>query len=320
MIEIIDLKKYFASKGDFFSILSKNERLLRAVDGVNFYVDTGEIFGLVGESGCGKTTLGKTIIGLYNPTSGSILYNGVDIIKEKFTGPARKEVQMIFQDPLSTLNPMKTIRSIMALALDVHFSLSRKQKNQRIDHLLNIVGINPNYGNRFPHEFSGGQRQRIGIARALAAEPKFIIADEPVSKLDVSIQAQIINLLVDLKEELKLSFLFISHDLRIVRYISDRIAVMYLGNIVETAEKKELFNNPLHPYTQALLSAAPDLHCKKRIQEKKILAGEPPSPLNLPKGCKFHPRCPKCMSRCKEQIPMLKMYPHAHAAACHLYG
>ena len=294
---------------------------VKAVDGVDFEVMEGEVFGIVGESGCGKSTLGKTICKLIEPTSGKIFFNGSDITNysQKQMREVRKNMQMVFQDPYASLNPRMSVRSIIAEPLEIHkMDKGREETNQEIIELLRLVGLDDYHAMRYPHEFSGGQRQRIGIARAIAIHPKLIIADEPVSALDVSIQSQVLNLLAKLRRELKLTYIFIAHDLSVVEHISDRVGVMYLGNFVEIADKRSLYEKPLHPYTQALLSAVPipDPEVKK---ERIILQGSIPSPLNAPKGCKFNTRCPKCMDICKEIPPEKKQMDENHYVYCHLY-
>ena len=294
---------------------------VKAVDGVDFEVMEGEVFGIVGESGCGKSTLGKTICKLIEPTSGKIFFNGSDITNysQKQMREVRKNMQMVFQDPYASLNPRMSVRSITAEPLEIHkMDKGREETNQEIIELLRLVGLDDYHAMRYPHEFSGGQRQRIGIARAIAIHPKLIIADEPVSALDVSIQSQVLNLLAKLRRELKLTYIFIAHDLSVVEHISDRVGVMYLGNFVEIADKRSLYEKPLHPYTQALLSAVPipDPEVKK---ERIILQGSIPSPLNAPKGCKFNTRCQKCMDICKEIPPEKKQMDENHYVYCHLY-
>jgi oligopeptide transport system ATP-binding protein len=294
---------------------------LRAVDGVSLEVMSGETLGLVGESGCGKSTLGRLLIRLYEPTAGRIYFEGQDItdLSQSALRPFRRKMQIIFQDPYSSLNPRMTVRAALAEALRVHGIVSPGlEEEQRIAALLERVGLRPEQMRRYPHEFSGGQRQRIGIARALAVSPSFIVADEPVSALDVSIQAQIVNLLSDLQVELGLSFLFIAHDLHVVEHVSRRVAVMYLGRIVELARSEQIYSNPRHPYTQALLSAAPepDPGARKR---RLLLEGDVPSPLDPPPGCPFHPRCPISeKGLCDREVPALRSLGEGHAAACHL--
>ncbi|MDO5754886.1 MAG: ATP-binding cassette domain-containing protein [Tissierellia bacterium] len=314
LLEVDDLKKYFrVGKG----------LDLKAVDGISFKIYKGETFGLVGESGCGKTTVGRTVLRIYDPTDGTVKFKGQDIKEIK----NRKDVQefkgnaqMIFQDPYSSLDPRMTIGDIIQEGLDVHFpKMTTEEKHARISHLLEIVGLNPEHGARFPHELSGGQRQRIGIARALALEPDFIVCDEPISALDVSIQAQIVNLLNYLQWEMGLTYLFISHDLSMVQHISDRIGVMYLGHLVELTDNKKLYNKPLHPYTQALISAIPVVDLDIEKKERIHLEGEVPSPINPPKGCPFAPRCRECMDICKSKKPQFKEVEEDHWVACHLY-
>jgi oligopeptide transport system ATP-binding protein len=294
---------------------------LRAVDGVTLELMSGETLGLVGESGCGKSTLGRLMLRLYEPTSGRIFFEGRDITELSQTQlrPFRRKMQIIFQDPYSSLNPRMTVRAALAEALRVHGLVgSASEEEQRIAALLERVGLRPEHMRRYPHEFSGGQRQRIGIARALAVEPRFIVADEPVSALDVSIQAQIVNLLGDLQEELGLSFLFIAHDLHVVEHVSRRVAVMYLGRVVELATSEQIYAEPRHPYTEALLSAAPepDPHAEKR---RLILKGDVPSPLDPPSGCAFHPRCPIAeKGLCDREVPALRSLAAGHEVACHL--
>ena len=296
---------------------------IKAVDGVNFTMFKGETLGLVGESGCGKSTTGRAILQLYRPTDGEVLFEGVDITKTKGEDlrKMRRRMQMIFQDPYASLNPRMTVGSIIGEPLEVHnIGSSKKERQERVQELLKTVGLNPYFVNRYPHEFSGGQRQRIGVARALAVNPAFIVCDEPISALDVSIQAQIINLLEDLQDELGLTYLFIAHDLSVVRHISDRIAVMYLGKIVELADRDELYENPMHPYTQALLSAVPIPDPQIETQRKRIiLEGDVPSPANPPKGCNFSTRCPRVMDVCRTEDPPFKEYKPGHFAACYLY-
>lgn len=317
LLSVEHLKTYFdVTKG----IFSKRQ-IVKAVDDVSFSVGEGETFGLVGESGCGKSTLGRTLVKIYPATSGRILYKGKDIanLHGEEEKAFRKEVQMIFQDPYASLNPRMTIGDIIAEPIRINRLLPENQIEDRVTYLLNCVGLANHQRNRYPHEFSGGQRQRVGIARALAVQPKLIVCDEPVSALDVSIQAQVLNLLDDLKEEFGLTYLFIAHGLNVVKHISDRVGVMYLGKLMEVASKKEIYDNPLNPYTQALLSAIPStdvLHKKERI----ILSGDVPTPINPPKGCRFCSRCFKKMGTvCDEQIPELHDVGGGHMVACHLY-
>ena len=307
---------YKVSKGLF-----GKTQYVKAVDGVNFQVYKGEVFGIVGESGCGKSTLGKTICKLIEPTSGKIEFEGRDItnLSRKEMREVRKDMQMVFQDPYASLNPRMSVRNIVAEPLKIHgLDAGRQETDKKVIELLQKVGLDSYHAVRYPHEFSGGQRQRIGIARAIAINPKLIIADEPVSALDVSIQSQVLNLMNQLKREMGLTYIFVAHDLSVVEHISDRVGVMYLGNFVEIADKESLYVNPLHPYTQALLSAVPipDPTIKR---ERIILQGNIPSPLNAPKGCKFHTRCPKCMDICAEIPPEKKQVDKNHCVYCHLY-
>lgn len=320
LLELQDLKKHFPIKS---GLLQKTVGHIKAVDGINLKVNKGETLGIVGESGCGKSTVGRTIIRLYEPTDGKIIFNGKDIShlsESDLRKDVRKNIQMIFQDPFASLNPRKTLRAIIREPLDTHHIYRGKERDQHVESLLEKVGLNASFINRYPHEFSGGQRQRIGIARTLALNPELIIADEAVSALDVSIQAQIINLMEDLQEEFGLTYIFISHDLSVVRHISDRVGVMYLGKMMELASKKELYAGPLHPYTQALLSAVP-VPRKKGVmkRERIILKGELPSPANPPKGCVFHTRCPAAFDLCKQVNPDFKEVKSNHFVACHLY-
>ena len=318
LLEVKDLQMYFpVSSGMLFQ---RTVAYVKAVDGVSFTVKRGETFGLVGESGCGKTTLGRCILQLYKPTGGQVIFEGQDLaaLKTKQMRRMRREMQVIFQDPYSSLNPRMTAGNIIGEPLIVHGLVNGKaQYRERVAELLQNVGLNPYMADRFPHEFSGGQRQRIGVARALSVSPKFIVADEPVSALDVSIQAQIINLLEDLQEQYNLTYLFIAHDLSVVRHISDRVGVMYLGHIVEMAERNEIYRNPIHPYTRALLSAVPIPDPVLDAQrERVLLTGEVPSPLNPPSGCVFHPRCPVANDSCSVTSPQLREVEPDHHAAC----
>lgn len=318
MLEVKNLRKYFDLSHGFFN---PTKKYVKAVDDVSFYIKKGETFGLVGESGCGKSTVGRTLLRLYKPTDGQIIFDGKDIsgMSKGELRPLRKDMQMIFQDPYASLNSRMTVKDIIGEPLDIH-KLAKGAKREEVIHdLLKRVGLNEDHASRYPHEFSGGQRQRIGIARALAVSPKFIICDEPISALDVSIQAQVVNMLADLQEEFGLTYLFIAHDLSMVRYISDRVGVMYLGNMAEIADTETLYKRPLHPYTQALLSAIPVPDPEVAKANKRIkLKGEVPSPINPPSGCKFRTRCPYAMERCAEEIPAFKEVEENHFVACHL--
>ncbi len=321
LVDVQNLKMHFPiTRGIIFQ---RQVGAIKAVDGVSFGLVKGETLGLVGESGCGKSTTGRALLQLYRPTGGNVIFEGTDLTKTKGEDlrKMRRRMQMIFQDPYASLNPRMTVGSIVGEPLEVHnIGSNKKERQERVQELLKIVGLNPYFVNRYPHEFSGGQRQRIGVARALAVNPAFIVCDEPISALDVSIQAQIINLLEDLQDELDLTYLFIAHDLSVVRHISDRIAVMYLGKIVELADRDELYADPMHPYTQALLSAVPIPDPVIEGKRKRIiLEGDVPSPANPPKGCNFCTRCPRVMDICRDQEPPFKEYKPGHSAACFLY-
>ena len=320
ILSVKDLKMYFPIMQGV--VIQKHVGDVKAVDGLTFDIHRGETLGLVGESGCGKSTTGRAILQLYKPTAGEVIYEGRDLTKlhGESLRKMRREVQMIFQDPYASLNPRMTVGNIIAEPLEVHNILKRSERRDRVKELLEVVGLNPYFINRYPHEFSGGQRQRIGVARALALNPDFIVADEPISALDVSIQAQVINLLEDLQHEFGLTYLFIAHDLSVVRHISDRIAVMYLGKLVELATRDTLYHNPMHPYTQALLSAVPIPD--PVIEEKRqriILEGDVPNPSNPPTGCNFCTRCPKAFEPCFETEPEFRELEAGHWVACHLY-
>ncbi len=317
LLEVRDLYKYFPINA---GILSRHIGDVKAVDGIDFAIRSGETLGLVGESGSGKTTAGRVVLRLLPATKGQVIFEGRDVLElgREDVRKLRKEMQIIFQDPYASLNPRMTVRDIVGEPLLIHDIAKGKEADDRVRELLRLVGLQPDHANRYPHEFSGGQRQRIGIARALAVSPKFIVADEPVSALDVSIQAQVINLLQDLQAQLGLTFLFIAHDLSVVRHISTRVAVMYVGKIVEIADRDDLYDNPLHPYTQALLSAIPIPDPKVEGRRKRILlSGDIPSPVNPPSGCRFHTRCPIAFERCKIEVPALLTYGAGHQAACH---
>jgi len=319
LISVKNLKKYFPiTRGLIFT---RHIGDVKAVDDVSFDIHKGETLGLVGESGCGKTTTGRTLIQLYEPTAGHVYYEGKDLatLSTKELRPMRQRLQIIFQDPYASLNPRLTVGSIVGEPLEIHHVAQGKELRERVQELLHLVGLNPYFINRYPHEFSGGQRQRIGVARALALDPEFIVCDEPISALDVSIQAQVVNLLEELQERLGLTYLFIAHDLSMVRHISDRVAVMYLGKIVELADRNTLYEYPLHPYTQALLSAVPIPD--PVIEEKRhrvILEGDVPSPSNPPSGCNFRTRCPAAIDICAEKEPALIEMEDGHFSACHV--
>jgi peptide/nickel transport system ATP-binding protein len=319
LVELNDLKMYFPIKSGI--VLDRHVGDIKAVDGVSLEIERGETLGLVGESGCGKSTVGRTILRLYEPTAGQILFDGQDITKlgEVELRPLRRRMQMIFQDPYASLNPRHSVGRIIGEPMRTHGIAGRREANARVRELLQIVGLPADAGSRYPHEFSGGQRQRIGVARALALNPDLIVADEPVSALDVSIQAQIINLLENLQSEFELTYLFIAHDLAVVRHISDRIAVMYLGTIVEISPAEELYDNPLHPYTISLLTAVPIPDpVIERQRERILLAGDLPSPANPPPACRFHTRCPYVQpTRCKTDVPALRKLADGHFTACH---
>ncbi len=321
LVEVKDLVMHFPlTQGIIFQ---RQVGAVRAVDGISFFVQKGETLGLVGESGCGKSTTGRALLQLYQPTGGSVRFDGKELttLKGESLRRMRRRMQMIFQDPYASLNPRMTVGDIIGEPIEVHHLAKGKAKQERVQELLRVVGLNPYFTNRYPHEFSGGQRQRIGVARALAVEPDFIVADEPISALDVSIQAQIINLLEELQARFNLTYLFIAHDLSVVRHISDRVAVMYLGKIVELADRLDLYQRPLHPYTQALLSAVPipdpQVEAKRR---RIILTGDVPSPVNPPSGCRFHTRCWKAQKICSEVDPEFIEHAPRHWAACHFPG
>jgi oligopeptide transport system ATP-binding protein len=321
LLDVKNLKMYFPITQGI--IIQRHIGDIKAVDDISFAINKGETMGLVGESGCGKSTTGRAILQLYRPTGGNVIFEGQDLtlLKGEALRRMRRQMQMIFQDPYASLNPRMTVGNIIGEPLEVHnIHSSKAERRERVQELLKVVGLNPYFVNRYPHEFSGGQRQRIGVARALAVNPEFIVCDEPISALDVSIQAQIINMLEDLQGEFGLTYLFIAHDLSVVRHISDRIAVMYLGKLAELAERDELYDNPLHPYTQALLSAVPIPD--PVIEEKRqriILEGDVPSPASPPKGCNFCTRCPRVMDVCHEVDPEFRDLGGGHWVACHLY-
>ncbi len=320
LLEVEKLRKYFPVKSGFMK-----QSYVQAVQDVSLFIYEGETLGLVGESGCGKTTFGRSVLQIYEPTSGKIIYDGDAIYdsgsrKKVDILPYRRKMQMIFQDPSASLDPRMTVGEIVGEALDIHgLYPGKKDRQDRISELLTQVGLNSEHANRFPHEFSGGQQQRIGIARALAVEPQFIVCDEPISALDVSIQSQVVNMLEDLQQQIGLTYLFIAHDLSVVRHISNRIGVMYLGCLVELAESYELCASPIHPYSKTLLSAVPLTDPEKnRHRQRILLQGDIPSPLNPPSGCRFHTRCPYATDRCAQSMPELKEYSPGHYAACHM--
>ena len=318
LLEVQNLKKHFPIHNGVFSRISGH---VYAVDGVSFHIDRGETLGLVGESGCGKSTVGRTLLKLLEPTAGTITLHGNDItgLDAAQMLPYRRRMQMIYQDPYASLNPRMSAGEIVGEPLIIHGVGAPVERQERVAHLFERVGLRPELTRAYPHEFSGGQRQRIGIARALALSPELIVGDEPVSALDVSIQAQILNLLMDLQDEYELSYLFVAHDLAVVEHISDRVAVMYLGRIVEMTDKTSLFETPLHPYAEALLSAVPIPKYSARTRERVILKGDVPSPINPPAGCHFHTRCPYVMARCRHEAPALREVTPGHWASCHLH-
>ena len=315
LLETKNLSKYFTGKK---GLLNRQPAQVTAVDHVSLTVNKGETLGLVGESGCGKSTLGRTILRLIPATEGQVLYNGEDILTydKKKMWEMRRKLQIIFQDPYSSLNPRMTVYDLISAPLEVYKIGTKAERREMVEEILQEVGLDKQYLNRFPHEFSGGQRQRIGIARALILNPEFVVCDEAVSALDVSVRAQVLNLMRNMQQKKNLTYLFISHDLSVVRHISDRIAVMYLGSVAEVAEKAQLYSNPMHPYTKALLSAIPLPDVKKKRQ-RIILQGDVPSAYNPPSGCKFHTRCPYATDRCKQEIPVLRQMEKGHQVACH---
>jgi oligopeptide/dipeptide ABC transporter ATP-binding protein len=317
ILEVHNLKKYFDINSGLFG---RKSGAVKAVDDVSFTVQAGEVLGIVGESGCGKSTTGRSILRLIEPTEGQVIFEGKDItkLKDEEMRKMRRDMQIVFQDPYASLNPRHTVEKIISEPLKVHGIGTSKEQRKKVHELLEVVGLSSFHASRYPHQFSGGQRQRIGIARALAVNPKLIILDEPVSALDVSIQSQVLNLMQDLQKEFNLTYIFIAHDLSVVKHISDRVGVMYLGRLVELTSKDELYANPKHPYTQALLSAVPTIDPDIK-QERIILKGDVPSPSNPPNGCAFHARCPACMDVCKTVRPEFKELSTGHAVACHLY-
>jgi oligopeptide/dipeptide ABC transporter ATP-binding protein len=319
LLEVQDLKKYFSVKTNSFS---GGKGYVKAVDGVSFSLEEGETLGIVGESGCGKSTMAKTVIRLLEPTAGKILLEGEDFarLKGESLKEARKKIKLIFQDPYSSLNARITVKDIIGEYLDIAKTYAtRSERNDRIAEVMEEVGLDLDFMDRYPHEFSGGQRQRIGIARAIVLSPKLVLCDEPVSALDVSIQAKIINLLMDLQKRMHMGYIFISHDLSVVKHISDRVGVMYLGHLVELADRDELYRNPMNPYTKALFSAIPRIDGKGKT-EKIVLSGDVPNPANPPSGCCFHTRCPYAMDVCRKVVPQLRQVGPGHLCACHLHG
>ncbi|MBS4178826.1 ABC transporter ATP-binding protein [Lederbergia citrea] len=316
LLEVKGLKKYFSAGGTGF--LNKDQKFVKAVDDLSFYVNEGETLGIVGESGCGKSTMGRAILQLQKPTEGQVLFQGKDISKfnARQIRELRKDIQIIFQDPFGSLNQRMTVGSMLSEIVRVHKIVPKKEELKYIQQLLQDVGLNPEHYWRYPHEFSGGQRQRISIARALAVQPKLIVCDEAVSALDVSVQAQVLNLLQKLKKEYQLTYIFISHDLSVVKHISDRVGVMYLGKMMELSDKHMIYENPLHPYTKALFSAIPEVSAEVKKQ-RVILKGDVPSPLDVPSGCCFHTRCPLATEKCKVDIPAFKEVDQKHFVACH---
>ena len=324
LLEVKNLKKYYSLRSSFFFRGSSGN--IKAVDDISFFIKEGETFGLVGESGCGKSTTARLILRLIEPTDGSAIYNGINIfnLDRKGMFRVRRDIQIIFQDPYASLSPRMTIGNILSEPLEIHKIGDKVARIGRVKELLQVVGLNPEHVNRYPHEFSGGQRQRIGIARALALTPKLLLCDEPVSSLDVSVQAQILNLLSDLQKEFNLTYLFIAHDLSVVKHISNRIGVMYLGKLIEIADSDDLYEKPLHPYTMGLLSAVPIPDpILERKRKRIVLEGDVPSPIEPPSGCSFHPRCPIAKNICSKEIPELKNYSKTnkeHFAACYFAG